>query len=435
MSELVSQSSHVKDDRACVLMGAGFETPNLGVSALASGVLTGVAQCVEHGRVVICDYSREERTYHVDLAGKPYTAALLPLRFSWKLWLPNNVFRLLVVAFALRWFPSRWRSHWIGGNRWLKGLDASRVVFGLNGGDSFSDIYGLRRLLYVMLPQLIAIQLRKPLVLLPQTYGPFRSTVARWWARYLLKNATYIGTRDLEGVTEVRTLTKGARQAEFSHDMAFLMAPVRPAEDIVATVRLLKASSQPLIGLNISGLLWMGGYTSDNSFGLCGDYKELMMRLLAHIVKQLDGRVLLIAHVYGENGESDVNAIQECVRTVPGELRERLTFLESRMDQAETKWLIGQCDFFVGSRMHACIGALSQSVPAVGLAYSGKFAGVFRSIGAEALAVDLRATAADAAIERIETAYRSRLEIQENLRKQVPNAVMSVAALFTKVIG
>jgi len=35
---------------------------------------------------------------------------------------------------------------------------------------------------------------------------------------------------------------------------------------------------------------------------------------------------------------------------------------------SETKFLIGHCDFFVGARMHACIAAVSQYVPAVTLA-------------------------------------------------------------------
>ena len=45
------------------------------------------------------------------------------------------------------------------------------------------------------------------------------------------------------------------------------------------------------------------------------------------------------------------------------------------------KYLIGQCDFFVGSRMHSCIAAVSQCVPAVSIAYSDKFIGVMATLG------------------------------------------------------
>jgi polysaccharide pyruvyl transferase WcaK-like protein len=38
--------------------------------------------------------------------------------------------------------------------------------------------------------------------------------------------------------------------------------------------------------------------------------------------------------------------------------------------------------------MHACIGALSQGIPAIGVSYSRKFAGVFETFGVEALVFD-----------------------------------------------
>ena len=45
------------------------------------------------------------------------------------------------------------------------------VFAAISGGDSFSDIYGIRRFLYVSLPQVLVLLMGKPLVLLPQTLG------------------------------------------------------------------------------------------------------------------------------------------------------------------------------------------------------------------------------------------------------------------------
>ena len=64
--------------------------------------------------------------------------------------------------------------------------------------------------------------------------------------------------------------------------------------------------------------------------------------------------------------------------------------VDREYDQHEIKGVIGMCDFFVGSRMHACIGALSQGIPCVGVAYSMKFRGVFESVGVADWVVDSR---------------------------------------------
>jgi polysaccharide pyruvyl transferase WcaK-like protein len=37
------------------------------------------------------------------------------------------------------------------------------------------------------------------------------------------------------------------------------------------------------------------------------------------------------------------------------------------------------CGFFIGSRMHACLAAISQCVPTVSIAYSSKFITVMKT--------------------------------------------------------
>jgi len=51
---------------------------------------------------------------------------------------------------------------------------------------------------------------------------------------------------------------------------------------------------------------------------------------------------------------------------------------------------------------------LSQGVPAVGLAYSDKFVGVFASLGLEQLVVDLRSAEAIAAMDTVARVFRER---------------------------
>ena len=222
------QISDLQSRSTFVLLGAGFETPNLGVSALASGALAGILRTDPNARVVIGDYSRCEKKYQVRFADGEREVALQAFRFSWRLWLPNNIFRLLLSAIVLRCLPLALQERWVRKNRWFHTLRSAKLVFAVNGGDSFSDIYGLRRLVYVLLPQFLILQLGRPLVLLPQTYGPFCTPVARKLARSILNAASFIFTRGLEGGREVSKVTRGKRRAEFAHDMAFLMPSARP---------------------------------------------------------------------------------------------------------------------------------------------------------------------------------------------------------------
>jgi colanic acid/amylovoran biosynthesis protein len=61
-----------------------------------------------------------------------------------------------------------------------------------------------------------------------------------------------------------------------------------------------------LIGINVSGLLLMGGYTHNNMFGLKTDYACLMREIIGYFVREHQANVLLVPHVFGDDPESDV---------------------------------------------------------------------------------------------------------------------------------
>jgi polysaccharide pyruvyl transferase WcaK-like protein len=106
--------------------------------------------------------------------------------------------------------------------------------------------------------------------------------------------------------------------------------------------------------------------------------------------------------------------------------------LPGRFDHHEIKYLIGQCDFFLGSRMHACIGALSQCVPAVGLAYSGKFAGVLESVGGGSRVVDLRSLGEGEVVNAVREAFGQREVLRRQLEEKMPSIRKSVLGLFAR---
>jgi len=54
-----------------------------------------------------------------------------------------------------------------------------------SGGDSFADLYGDWRFSAITAPIALALVMELPLVLLPQTYGPFSTAETRRRAREL----------------------------------------------------------------------------------------------------------------------------------------------------------------------------------------------------------------------------------------------------------
>jgi polysaccharide pyruvyl transferase WcaK-like protein len=167
-------------------------------------------------------------------------------------------------------------------------------------------------------------------------------------------------------------------------------------------------------------------------FGLTCDYPALVKDIISCFADPADQYVLLVPHVVPPAFavEDDLAAIRETVRSLPVELRDKVIVSEGGLDQNETKYLIGQCDFFLGARMHAAIAALSQGVPAVGMAYSKKFVGVFETAGVADCVLDMRLLNNEQLLSGMKEMFARRQEIRSVLENTMPKLRNTIFQLF-----
>jgi hypothetical protein len=218
--------------------------------------------------------------------------------------------------------------------RFLATVRGCDFVLDIGAGDSFADIYGAKRIRNMLLAKSLVHAAGRPLVLSPQTMGPF----SRPWAR----RAALASIRRCEAV-----FTRDALSTAFLHEMGYT-GPVAEATDVA--LRLPYAAPVPRppggpvrVGINVSGLLMNGGYTGKNMFGLKADYPALMHALVRRFAAMPGCEVHLVPHVISESQpvEDDHRASVALAAEVPGVV----------------------------------------VAPVVPIAYSRKFAGLFGSLG------------------------------------------------------
>lgn len=310
---------------------------------------------------------------------------------------------------------------------WLATLLHASFVADIRGGDSLSDIYGFRTFVLGSLPLLSVMLLGRQYTLMPQTYGPFRSPLARWLAAQMMRRATSIWTRDRRSIPLVETLS--GRTPQFSPDVAFTLPAAAPRTIAFDPPESPLARGDFLVGVNVSGLLYMGGYTRHNMFGLKADYRDTIEAVVETILRNTRMTILIIPHTFGAEMEEEASVAVHtaATRRHPG----RSFRLTTELRAAELKWLIGRTTFFVGSRMHACIAALSQCVPTVGLAYSDKFLGVFESAAVADSVVDLRKSDAEETSQLVFDRLAGRRNTAARLASHIPSVQSQVHRAFT----
>jgi polysaccharide pyruvyl transferase WcaK-like protein len=423
------------------VLGASFETENMGVSALTEGTIKCILSQYPSAAISLLDYAKQPLLYTLRLEGRDVSVPLVNMRFSKRFFQPNNIALLLLLVGLLKLMPLRRVREWVlARNECLRHITEATLIASIAGGDSFSDIYGMRRLLYDCLPQILVLSLDRRLVLLPQTLGPFKGHFSRMIARYILRHAFRVYTRDYRSLKDVEALlglSLDPERYKFCYDVGFVVDPIAPSHQEVVGLAVDKQRRSPLVGLNISGLLFMGGYTRNNAFGLRDDYRVLVTSLIDFLISKKAATVLLVPHVFGmqPDSESDSVVCEQVFATLEKKYEGRLGLVRGTYNQSEIKYLIGQCDFFVGSRMHACIAAISQLIPAVCIAYSDKFAGVMETVGIESMVADARRLSVSEILRVVEESYDHRAITRQMLERKLPEVKSAVLNLFRDVPG
>jgi polysaccharide pyruvyl transferase WcaK-like protein len=182
--------------------------------------------------------------------------------------------------------------------------------------------------------------------------------------------------------------------------------------------------------------MYRGGYTRDNMFGLKLDYTQFLVELTGALLENVSHRLLLVPHTFSQlhRVESDPAVCAELKDLLPPAFLPRVHLVRGEYDQHEIKALIGKCDFFIGSRMHACIAALSQGIPTIGVAYSKKFKGVFESVGVADCVVDGRDMDVGEAVQKCMALIATRHNIRQILARSVPEARSKILSEFRDLL-
>jgi polysaccharide pyruvyl transferase WcaK-like protein len=419
------------------LLGASFDTGNLGVSALAESSIKIILNRWPDAEIVLLGSGSADGEHYLKLSGREVRVSVLRMRFCKNVFLRSHFCVLLLNALLLKLLPLRsFRDLLSAINPYVKVLVETDRVFDITGGDSFSDIYGLHRfLIYGFLQKWLVTQFGKELILLPQTYGPFKSSLARLMAKNVLRRANVVYARDKDSVDSVRTLLgdHGVNgKLRFMPDVAFVLDSRKPEHIDVGSLDNIRTEDSVVVGLNVSGLLFNGGYTRENMFGLKTNYRELIYSVVDFLMKDRRLLVLLVPHVLSPSRtiEDDPNACRQLYEKLRDKYSSRIFLTQGLYDHNGIKHIIGLCDFFIGSRMHACIAALSQFIPAVGIAYSKKFQGVFDSVEMGNCVANVYQCDKDEILSVIRTALEDREQIRDRLKQVVPEVKNSILSML-----
>ena len=258
----------------------------------------------------------------------------------------------------------------------LFAMRACDLFVDLTQGDSFTDIYGDWRFSGLTRIKEIILRMNKPLILGPQTYGPFQREKSADRAANILRHARCAMTRD-QSPEALSLSEKSGQELLPVCDLAFGL-PYAPAP--------VSQNGKVRVGINASSLLTQNKTEpTDLRIPLKTDYDLYLTQLLERLSEDGQYEIFLIPHVGADAG--------------PGfrHLFPKAHVLPPFRDPMEAKAVIASMDVLVAARMHAVIAALSSGTAVIPTGYSPKFEGLTEKMNYPYL-VDLRTLETDVAV-------------------------------------
>jgi colanic acid/amylovoran biosynthesis protein WcaK/AmsJ len=268
-------------------------------------------------------------------------------------------------------------------------LDADLIID--ISGDMLTDDYGSKSTIRNFKEFLIPVVIKKTFIIFPQSIGPFKSLFTRSIARFLLNKAKLIIAREkitFENLKELGIKSK----IILLPDTAFLLKTINnnKNKEILEKIEKIKSRGKTIIGISISQAIVKFSKTSRSSIGknMEVDYEKILTNFCDYLTSKLNAKIILIPHVVGPKKSDDDRTI---CKNIYNKLKNKqdCMILDRNYNSRELKTIIGKCDLFIGSRMHANIAALSQNIPTMSVAYSHKYYGIMQEFMLKDYVIDI----------------------------------------------
>ena len=397
-----------------LICGAVPATGNLGVNALGTAFVSEYRKVKPNDRVFIQTLDGEIVENFIEDDFGEYSFTTLPIRPTKKIYRKDSVFRYKLGRF-FRWTSS-----------FSKVFDVIDCVVDVAGGDSFTDLYGVGRFDMINSVKDLCLIYDKKYICLPQTYGPFSTEETELRAKRYIQKSLGSWARDDHSYDILLDLAGEVHSARCHNgvDMAFLLPARAAQEKIDPTILNALNGETGVVGINVSGLIYNSPEDAKNRYNFLCDYQSLILEFLKKVLDETPFTVLLIPHVLVDPSsiESDFSACQDVVNKLEG--NERILVQSSCLDECESKWLISQCKWFMGTRMHATIAGLSTCTPTCTVSYSDKAFGVFESCGLADQVFDPRHSSSDSILRSLMCSLNDFDSLSERLSRGIPQVML-----------
>jgi colanic acid/amylovoran biosynthesis protein len=400
-----------------ILITNFYSTRNRGDAAIALGMMRDLRArpTFREAEIVVSSSDPDFDSEHLPVPVIPSLRAL-GARVAREPPLPELVFVLAVLPACLAWVLAY---RVAGADLWLppelrRVLRAYRdadLIVAAGGGYLYttSPFKGNGVLLATVLGFLLGRLVGRPVVLYSQSIGPFASRLQTWLVRHALRCVQLIQVRERRSLALLEGWSLGT-PIVLTADAAFLIEAETPPG--------LEPCAVGAVRVGLTVRRWFRREAAQLR------YEGVLAAFVDWLITEEKAEVVFVPQVTHAQADDDD-------RTVARRIVDRLRHpggaqvLEAELRPGEVKGLCGRMTYFVGTRMHSNIFALSLGVPVLAIGCQPKMSGLMEQLGLLEWTVPIDSLEPHVLQDAYRRLVARGLEVKRRLASAIPEATRS----------
>jgi len=244
--------------------------------------------------------------------------------------------------------------------------------------------------------------LGKPVVMFPNSVGPFRTSIGRFLSKLALNNCDCVLVREPVSYEIVKSLMIRPPKI-LTSDTTVLFKPTYDSSS--------DSYSNPVVGVS------PGIYSHSVSEEKVYEYALAHAKALDRAIEKYGLSVVFLPHYVSGFRYDDLEVSKLIIREMKNASKAKIINVNT---VAEFKSLIDRMDMVISSKMHPAVLAVSGCVPTLCIAYDHKQTGFFRSLGLSKCVIPLHELTYQRLTLNIDYVWNRRDEMRALLRERVP---------------
>lgn len=266
---------------------------------------------------------------------------------------------------------------------------------------------------------MVARSLQKPVLLFPNSVGPFRTWLGRSMAKLSLDSCDYLLIRDPISYGIVENL--GFKSTKIlTYDTALLFDQTAPLPIGVTLPHGL------VLGVSA------GVYSNSMSKAEVENYITAHAQALDSAIEKHGFKVAFLPHYISGFSGDDLEISQKIIQQMRYKQNTDVIVTES---VPEFKALLNRMSMVISSKMHPAILAVSAFVPVLSIVYDHKQTGFFQRLDMIDCTLNIQEVSTERLAAKIEDTWSQHEQLTGALREQIPMWQKNVRSVMKKVVS